>query len=117
MQTTPFKSPVPSPTRGFPPPAPLAFTPPMIQEEFEAPVTQSVESVQMQEGVDCLNCDARMTPDHQCESVDIETGESDNPGVVATVTVESELIVTLRSKCFVSLSIMKSILSLQLFEG
>ena len=90
MQTTPFKSPVPSPTRGFPPPAPLAFTPPMIQEEFEAPVTQSVESVQMKEGVGCWNCDARMTPDHQCESVDIESGESesDNPGVEAIVEAE-----------------------------
>ena len=28
--------------------------------------------------------------DHQCESVDIETSESDNPGVVATVESESE---------------------------
>ena len=73
MQTTPFKSPVPSPTRGFPPPAPLAFTPPKIQDEFETPITQPVESVQMQEGVNCWNCDAQMTPDHQCASVDIES--------------------------------------------
>ena len=41
-QLTPLKSPCPSSPRakGFPPPAPLAFTPPKIQEGFETPVTQ-----------------------------------------------------------------------------
>ena len=88
MQLTPLKSPFPSPTRGFPSPAPLAFTPPKIQEKCETPVTPSVENVQTQEEVSCLNCDAQMTPDHQCEPVNIETNESDSPKVVATVETE-----------------------------
>jgi len=67
IQLTSVKSPFPSPTRGFPSPATLAFTPLKIQEKFETPV----ESVQTQEGVSCLNCDAQMTPDHQCEPVNI----------------------------------------------
>ena len=47
-QPSPLKSSSPSSPRvmGFPPPAPLAFTPPKIQEGFEIPVTQSVESVE-----------------------------------------------------------------------
>ena len=88
MQLTPLKSPFPSPTRGFPLPAPLAFTPTKIQEKCETPVTPSVENVQTQEEVSCLNCDAQMTPDHQCESVNTETSESDKPEVVATVETE-----------------------------
>ena len=41
-QLTPLKSPCPSSPRAksFPPPAPLAFTPPKIQDGFETPVTQ-----------------------------------------------------------------------------
>jgi len=93
-QPSPLKSPSLSPpgVKGFPPPAPLAFTPSKIQEGFEIPFTQSVESVEVekvlvsakeaevveniaeiekdlkvQEGVICQNCDAPMTPGHQCE--------------------------------------------------
>ena len=88
MQLTPLKSPFPSPTRGFPSPAPLAFTPPKIQEKCETPVTPSVENVQTQEEVSCLNCDAQMKPDHQCESANTETSESNKPEVVATVETE-----------------------------
>ena len=96
-QPSPLKSPSLSPpgVKGFPPPAPLAFTPSKIQEGFEIPFTQSVESVEVekglmsakeaevveniaevveiekdlkvQEGVICRNCDAPMTPGHQCE--------------------------------------------------
>ena len=91
MQLTPLKSPFPSPTRGFPSPAPLAFTPPKIQEKCETPVTPSVENVQTQEEVSCLNCDAQMTPDHQCESVNTETSESDKPEVVTAVESECKL--------------------------
>ena len=47
-----------------------------------------MENVQTQEEVSCLNCDAQMTPDHQCESVNTETSESDKPEVVATVETE-----------------------------
>ena len=96
-QPSPLKSPSLSPpgVKGFPPPAPLAFTPSKIQEGFEIPFTQSVESVEVekglmpakeaevveniaevveiekdlkvQEGVICRKCDAPMTPGHQCE--------------------------------------------------
>ena len=47
-QPSPLKSSSPSSPRvmGFPPPAPLAFTPPKIQEGFEIPVAQSVEGVE-----------------------------------------------------------------------
>ena len=34
------------------------------------------------------NCDAQMTPDHQCESVNTETSESDKAEVVASVETE-----------------------------
>ena len=46
-QSSPLKSPSPSSPRvkGFPPPAPLAFTPPKIQEGFEILVAQSGENV------------------------------------------------------------------------
>ena len=46
-QPTPLKFPSPSSplVLGFPPPAPLLFTPPKIQEGFETPVSQSGENV------------------------------------------------------------------------
>jgi len=46
-RSTPLKFPSPSSPRvkGFPPPAPLVFTPPKIQEGFETPVTQSGENI------------------------------------------------------------------------
>ena len=49
-QSSPLKSPSLSPpgVKGFPPPAPLAFTPSKIQEGFEIPFTQSVESVEVE---------------------------------------------------------------------
>ena len=52
-QPTPLKFPSPSSPRvkGFPPPAPLVFTPPKIQEGFETPVAQSGENVVVVEKV------------------------------------------------------------------
>ena len=102
--------------KGFPPPAPLAFTPPKIQEGFEIPVAQSVEGVEgekvlvsakedevvekivvenvaevekdlkVQEGVSCCNCDAQMTPGHQCE---LESDKIED-SVTAKVVEEDE---------------------------
>ena len=49
LRTQPTPSKFPSPSSplvlGFPPPAPLLFTPPKIQEGFETPVSQSGENV------------------------------------------------------------------------
>ena len=49
-QSVPFES-TPSVGKVLPAPAPLVFTPP---KEPESPI--------------CLNCEFKMTPDHQCES-------------------------------------------------
>ena len=61
-QTFPEKSPPPNPpyVKGFPPPAPLVFTPSKIKAVEEA------ESV----AAPCQNCEQTMTPDHQCELPD-----------------------------------------------
>ena len=61
--------------RGFPPPAPLVFTPSKTNDEIETPVkaveeVKSLEVEQVLEAADritCWNCDDEMLPDHQCE--------------------------------------------------
>ena len=69
-----MKTPSPSSPRGFPPPSPLAFTPTKIQVEESAPEEGAVVGKSDQEDVEnshtlsCVNCDAEMTPDHQCDS-------------------------------------------------
>ena len=73
-QPTLMKSPSPSSPRSFPPPSPLAFTPTKIQVEESAPEEGAVVGKSDQEDVEnshtlsCVNCDAEMTPDHQCDS-------------------------------------------------
>ena len=77
-QPSPLKSPSPSSpcVKGFPPPAPLAFTPERIQEGIETPVTQPVENIVVENVVKgtaaekCWNCDEVFTPDHQCRDVE-----------------------------------------------
>ena len=63
-QSVPFES-TPSVGKVLPAPAPLVFTPP---KEPESPI--------------CLNCEFKMTPDHQCES------GGDESGVIARVAEE-----------------------------
>ena len=52
--------------KGIPPPAPLVFTP-------EPPEKLSLN---------CSNCDARMTPHHQCEALDTDTTVTENEAEV-----------------------------------
>ena len=60
LRTTPLKFSSPSSPRvkGFPPPAPLAFTPPKIQEGCETPAPL----VFTPEKYSCSNCEAEMKP-------------------------------------------------------
>ena len=76
-QPSHLKSPPPSCPRvkGFPPPAPLAFTPPKIQEGCETPAPL----VFPPEKYNCSNCEAEMTPDHQCEAVIAASSLSSTP--------------------------------------
>ena len=92
MQLTPLKSLFPSPTRGFPSPASLAFTPTKIQGEFQTPEKVDAEKAAAESAVKaataeikncevstsscgkepantCWNCDKEMTFDHQCDIV------------------------------------------------
>ena len=79
-QPTLVKSPSPSSPRvkGFPPPAPLAFTPPKIQEGCETPAPLVFTPVPP-EKYSCSNCEAEMTPDHQCEAVIAASSLSSTP--------------------------------------
>ena len=60
-------SPVYPCTKDFPSPAPLVFTPlkALVAVNSPLPEKPTVGS--------CLNCDAEMTPDHQCETLDSES--------------------------------------------
>ena len=88
-QTFPEKSPAPSPfyVKNFPSPAPLVFTPPKTPES-----------------PNCLNCDVKMTPDHQCKSGDeseiigmYEVDEKESVEIAKVVdkdkTVEDEQVI------------------------
>ena len=66
--------------KGFPPPAPLAFTPPKIQEGCETPAPLVFTPVPP-EKYNCSNCEAEMTPDHQCEAVIASSLSSTPPGL------------------------------------
>ena len=48
----------------IPPPAPLVFTPSKSQDDTEVEVEVSDDK----DNLSCWNCDAEMTPDHQCKS-------------------------------------------------
>ena len=80
LRTTPLKFSSPSSPRvkGFPPPAPLAFTPPKIQEGCETPAPLVFTPVPP-EKYSCSNCEAEMTPDHQCEAVIAASSLSSTP--------------------------------------
>ena len=48
----------------IPPPAPLVFTPSKSQDDTKVEVEVSDDK----DNLSCWNCDAEMTPDHQCKS-------------------------------------------------
>ena len=88
LRSCPENSPSPiSPrTSGFPPPAPLVFTPPMPPKKSS-----------------CLNCEAEMTPHHQCQiqedsDMPVNVNESE---VVQVAKVESVEVATQCVKCCV----------------
>ena len=90
-QLTPLKSPCPSSPRakGFPPPAPLAFTPPKIQEGFETPVTQ----FQSSPGVKEIPPPAPLvfTPSNIQEDTEVEMLEKSNDELLEKIDLEGGL--------------------------
>ena len=104
--TSPKNLPSPSSpcVKGLPPPAPLAFTPPMVQEVIEIPELAEIVEVDepapvleiVKEGVEkpsCSNCDAEMTHDHQCETIESDSSWEDvenDQDLYPTLDVESE---------------------------
>ena len=56
----------------IPPPAPLVFTPSKSQDDTEVEVEVSDDK----DNLSCWNCDAEMTPDHQCKSVDMKVNRN-----------------------------------------
>ena len=70
-----FNSPISPCTKGFPSPAPLVLTPSPSKESS------------------CFNCEAAMTPDHQCEAVDSDSNWEDVENeldLFPTLEVDSE---------------------------
>ena len=59
--------------KGFPPPTPLIFTPAKTHEKAEvlavSPAAEGSGPVPPEKSR-CLNCEAEMTPEHQCEATD-----------------------------------------------
>ena len=75
LRSSPCPEKSPSPVlpcaKDFPSPAPLVFTPlkALVAVNGPLPEKPTVGS--------CLNCDAEMTPDHQCETLDSESNWED----------------------------------------
>ena len=53
--------------KSIPSPAPLIFTPKVVEKVAVENFVEVEKDLKVQEGVSCCNCDAQMTPGHQCE--------------------------------------------------